>query len=148
VVLTSSCSPIGSLLVDTSTVESAVLDYIRAAPLLSLYEQGEWFKPAQHVKVIGVFGGVEDEIDIDNDNVEIKIINEPGVTGGDKESPVTDKHGGIRLVSKGVKNVVISYLDMETSYPIVVGTPNTSTWVEQNDTDGSGVTIIWKNKRR
>ena len=135
VVFTSSCSPIGGLLHG-----SAALDYIRAAPIRSLYDMQHWFKPAEDVEVFGVFGGVEDPNPIDVIKLEIKIINDPGLVT-EKEISV-DNLAGYLLLSKGVKTVVISYNNMKTSYPIVVGEQGTSGWVEQ-DGSGTGIQIIW-----
>ena len=120
----------------------AAIDYIRAAPIRSLYDQREWFKPADDVKVFGVFGGVEDPNPIDVDKLEIKVIDDPGLNT-EVEIPVPDNQEGVMLFNKGVKTVVISYNNMKTSYPIVVGEPGSSGWVEQ-DGSGAGIIIIWK----
>jgi hypothetical protein len=140
VAFTSSCSPpIGGLLHG-----SAPVDYIRAAPSRVLYDLRNWFRPAdpnEGVQVYGVFGGVEELIDIEK--VEIKVIDDPDIANAEVELPVHNKQEGIPLLSKGVKTVVISYDGMETRYPIVVGEPGTSGWFEQDGT-GSGIQIIWK----
>jgi len=91
--------------------------------------------------VFGVFGGVEDTTPIDVDKLEFKIIDDPGLNT-EMELPVIDNQDGLPLLNKGVKTVVVSYSGMETSYPIVVGEPGTSGWVNQ-DGSGSGIQIIW-----
>jgi hypothetical protein len=95
------------------------IDYIKAVPSKFVYGKNDWFKPAQHVKVVGVFGGVEDIIDIDK--VKIKIIEDPGFI--DNEIPVDDNKEGLVLEFEGPKAVVISYNNMETRYNIAVGAP-------------------------
>ena len=136
VVFTSSCSPIGGLLHG-----GAAIDYIKAAPIRSLYDQREWFKPADDVKVFGVFGGVEDPNPIDVDKLEIKVIDDPGLNT-EVEIPVEDNQVGHPLLTKGVKTIVIGYNNMKTSYPIVVAEPGSSGWVNQ-DGSGTGINIIW-----
>jgi hypothetical protein len=141
VALTSSCSPIGSLLVDSGTV-AAALDYIRAEPLFSLYAKGDSFKPTNDVKVFGIFGGVEEPIPIEQIE-EIKIIKDPGLISEDIEFIFNDNVEEYPLLKEGVKNVVISYSGMEARYPIVVGEKGVTTW-NPPDGSGSGITIIWK----
>ena len=95
------------------------LDYIKAVPSKTYYGQNDRYKPAEHVKVIGVFGGVEDPIDINK--VIIKIIEDPLSTP--KEIPVPDNQQGRVLENQGPKTVVISYKDKEARYDIAVGVP-------------------------
>jgi hypothetical protein len=134
VVFTSSCSaPIGGLLHG---------GYIRAAPIRVLYDQNHWFKPANDVEVFGVFGGQEELIDINK--VKIKLINENPDIESDIIFDIADNQAGIPLLNKGVKTVVINYNGMEARYPIVVGEPGTSSWIEQDGTGGKGIIIIWK----
>jgi hypothetical protein len=141
VVLASGCSaPIGGLIKGGS---AHAVDYIRAAPIRVMYDLRHWFKPAEDVEVFGVFGGVEDPNPIDIDKLNFKIIEDPNIPNAELELPVTDNQGGIPLLTKGVKTVVISYNGMETRYPIVVGEPGTSGWVEQDGT-GSGIKIKWR----
>jgi hypothetical protein len=132
VAFTGCSEPVGSLLYS--------VDYIKAVPTRSiLYGEGDWFKPAQDVKVIGVFGGVEDEIDIDE--VKIKIIHDPGFTI-ETEDTVSNNQTGLRLTSKGPKAVVISYKNMEARYDIAVGEPGMGDggW---GDGEGSGIILNW-----
>jgi len=138
VAITSGCSPIGGL-----QHTGPALDYIRAAPIRILYDLRNRFKPAEDVKVYGVFGGVEDPNPIEIDKLKIKVIDDPDIPNAEVEIPVTDNQEGVPLLSKGVKTVVISYNGMETRYPIVVGEPGTSGWVEQ-DGSGTGIQIIWR----
>jgi hypothetical protein len=128
VAFTISCSsPIGSLLDN--------IDYIKAVPSKSLYGQKDWFKPAKDLKVIGVFSGVEDEIDINK--VEIKIIEDPLSTPN--EIIVNNNQEGCFLENKGPKTVVITYRDLEARYDIAVGEPGTGEigWGD----GGTGITI-------
>jgi len=113
VAFTGCAEPVGSLLYS--------VDYIIAKPNRSLYGRKDWYKPAQDVKVIGVFGGVEDEIDINK--VEIKIIEDPLSTP--REIIITDNQEGCFLEFEGPKTVVITYRDMEARYDIAVGAPGT-----------------------
>ena len=140
VVITSSCSPIGALLFEPNT--SAAIDYIRAEPLLSLYDKGASFKPANDVKVFGVFGGVEQVIPIERIE-EIKIIKDPGLNSEGVEFVFTGDVVEYPLSKEGVKNVVIRYSGMEARYPIVVGEKGSTTWIVP-DGSGSGISIIWK----
>jgi len=140
VVITSSCSPIGALLYEPTI--NAALDYIRAEPLLSLYDKGASFKPANDVKVFGIFGGVEEPIPIERIE-EIKIIKDPGLNSEDVEFTFTDDVKEYQLSKEGVKNVVIRYSGMEARYPIVVGEKSPTTWIVP-DGSGSGISIIWK----
>jgi hypothetical protein len=126
VAFTGGCSaPIGNLL-DT-------IDYIKAVPIRYLYEEGETVNPANDVKVIGVFGGVEEDIDIDK--VEINIINDPGYAGEKEQSVYVP-------LSEGIKDVVITYNNMKTRYTIAVGEEGTNPgggW----GPGGSGIKINW-----
>jgi len=114
VVFISCAEPVGSLLYS--------VDYIRAEPNKILYGQKDWFKPAdprEGVKVYGVYGGVEEEIDINN--VKIKIIEDPLSTPN--EIIINDNQEGCFLENKGPKKVVITYRDKEARYDIAVGEP-------------------------
>jgi len=105
-------TPVGSILYS--------VDYIKAVPSKYLYGEDDWFKPAQHVQVIGVFGGVEEVIDIDK--VEIIIIEDPDMnTGG--VITVTNNQAGLKLEKEGNKRIVITYNKWETHYDIAVGVP-------------------------
>jgi hypothetical protein len=130
---TAGCSsPIGGIL-DS-------IDYIKAVPSKAAYGQDEWFRPAEDLKVIGVFGGVEEDIDIDK--VTIKIVQEPGYSG-EKEYPVTNNQQGLKLVYTGLKTVVISYDNLEASYAIIVGEPGTGNPGWGNSPGGTGIGIDW-----
>jgi len=137
VAFTSGCSsPIGSLL-----VAGPALDYIRAEPNRFLYSKYDLFIPVKHMEVFGIFGGKKKPIDIDK--VEIKIIENPGMTG-EKEVPVKDNHEGLVLEFEGIKKVVITSGNMETYYHIEVGEPGTgddSKW--SGSGGGSGIVIYW-----
>jgi len=137
--LTSGCSaPIGGLLHGGSAL---AVDYIRAAPIRILYDQRHWFKPEKDVEVFVVLGGVEDPNPIDIDKLQFKIIDDPGLNT-EMEIVVIDNEEGLPLLNKGVKTVVVSYEGMETRYPIVVGEPGTSGFVNQ-DGSGTGIEFIW-----
>jgi len=130
------CSePVGSLLYS--------VDYIMAEPNRILYGENDEFMPAKDLKVIGVFGGVEDVIDINK--VGIKIIHLEGFTG-EKEEPVDNKDGYL-LDSTGRKKIVITYNNLETRYYIAVGEPGIDEggWgVNPDGSSGSsGIIIIW-----
>ena len=131
VAFTGCSDPTGSLLYS--------IDYIKAVPNKFLYGHNDPFVPAKHVKVIGVFGGVEDPIDITK--VKIKIIHDPGYIN-EKEEPVPDNQKGLVLESEGIKTVVITYNDMETRYDIAVGEPGMGEggW---GDGEGAGIVITW-----
>jgi len=131
VVITGCSAPVGSLLYS--------VDYIKAVPSKVLYGKNEWFKPTQHVKVYGVYGGVEDEIDIDK--VEIKIIENPGFSNN--ELPVDDNNQGLVLESEGSKVVIITYNDKEARYNIAVGGPK-GTGESGWGGGGTGIKIIWE----
>jgi hypothetical protein len=110
VAFTSGCSaPIGGLEVDNTR------DYIRAAPRKFLYAKDTLFK-VEDVDVIGVFGGRERLIEIN----EVKIAITPPFS---RDPVPVDKEKGLPLENKGVNTVVISYLDMVTDYPIQVAAP-------------------------
>jgi len=132
VVFTGCSEPVGSLLHS--------IDYIKAVPSKSAYGQYDWFKPAEHVTVIGVFSGVEEKIDINK--VKIKIIQEPGFSG-EKEFPVTDNQKGLPLANTGLKTVVITYNNLEASYAIIVGEPGTGNPGWGNSNGGTGIIINW-----
>jgi len=141
VVLTSSCSPIGALLVEPSTV---VFDYIKAVPKKFLYGDQEPFLPAdpdEGVEVFGVFGGEEELIPIDK--VKIKIIYNPDRTG-EFETLIPDNLEGFRLTPNGfgIIKIVISYMGLETFYHIQVGAPGTGS---SNEWSGgvTGIIIEW-----
>jgi len=136
VAFTSGCSsPIGSLL-----FADAALDYIRAEPNRFLYGKYDLFIPVKHMEVFGIFGGKEKPIDIDK--VEIKIIENPGMTG-EKEVPVKDNQEGLVLEFEGIKTVVIKYLDMKTNYNIQVGEPGTGDDTVWGEEGGTGIVITW-----
>jgi len=135
VAFTGCSEPVGSLLYS--------VDYIKAVPSKTLYGQNEWFRPVKHVKVVGVFGGVEDEIPIEN--VAIKIIENPGFSG-ENELPVTDNQTGLVLEFEGPKEVVITYNNYETRYRIAVGEPGVGEEGGWGD-GGTGIVIIWDGVR-
>jgi len=125
------CSePIGGLEVDNTR------NYIRATPHKFLYPVDAYFM-VKDVDVVGVFGGRERLIDINDNDVKIKITppfsNEPIL--------VDDKEKGVQLKSKGVNTVVISYRDMVTDYPIQVAAPGD---VPGWNGGGGGTSIIIK----
>jgi len=136
--------PIGSL--------EYSLDYIKAIPSRSLYGKNDQFIPAQHMKVIGVFGGVEDKIDIDI--VKIKLIydkiDDDVQYNNEKELPVSDNQMGITLEWKGPYTVIITYNHngtlFETSYNIAVGEPGTGEGGWPGSEGGSGFIIEWPFK--
>ena len=120
VAFTTSCSPIGALLVDTSTV--AVQDYIKVVPKRYLFEQNEDFIPEEDIeKVIGIFGGKEQVIKINDENLLIKII-EPGITTNPVPVPV-DKEEGFPLEIDNSYTIILNYRDVKTDYPIQVVKP-------------------------
>ena len=133
VAFTNGCSePIGSL--------EYFIDYIKAVPSKTYYGQKDWFKPADPhdgVKVYGVFGGVEEELDIDK--VMIKIVEDPHSTP--KEIIIDDNQEGCFLENQGPKKVVITYRDKEARYDIAVGGPGTGNigWGD----GGTGIEIIY-----
>jgi hypothetical protein len=112
------------------------LDYIKAEPSKTIYGEKSWFKPAQEVKVLGVFGGVEETIHIDN--VKIKIIEDPHTTPN--VIPVLDNQDGCFFEYQGPKWVVITYRDKETHYDIAVGEPGVG-GVGWGNSGGTGITI-------
>jgi len=115
------------------------VDYIKALPRIAYYGMNDLFVPAKDVKVIGVFGGVEEVIDINK--VEIRIIHDPGFNT-EKEQLVTG--GRCLLETEGPKDVVITYNNLETSYRIAVGAPGTGDGYVWGDADdGSGIIINW-----
>jgi hypothetical protein len=134
VALTGCSGPIGGLLNS--------IDYIKVVPKKILYGEGDWFIPAEHVKVVSVFSGVEETIDIDN--VKIKLILDPDATndGSDKEYPVTNNQNGLRLTNQGPYTVVVTYKKMEVRYDIAVGAPGTGD-VAWGDREGSGIILNW-----
>ena len=152
VVFTTGCdTPIGSLLADSSN--GPTVDYIKAMPRDSYsYSFGKYdkFIPTMHVKVIGVFGGVESPIDINL--VKVRIIQDRGYSDEQPlfEHHVTDLDGfflkndlGLSLDNTGVKTVVINYNNLEASYAIIVGEPGTGggSWIDKSD--GTGIIINW-----
>jgi len=131
--ITGCSEPVGSLLYS--------VDYIKAVPHKILYEEnvGNLFLPADDVTVIGVFGGVEEEIDIDK--VVIHVINDPGYAGSYPPELVPDNRQVFPL-SYGIKEVVITYNNMNTSYRIAVGLEGTNPsggW----GGGGAGIIINW-----
>jgi len=135
VVLTGCPEPVGSILYS--------VDYIKAVPNRFVYGQNDFFKPVNDVKVIGVFGGVEETISIDN--VGIIIIEDPGLN---TENPitVTNNQNGIRLENEGPKRVVISYNSYEARYDIAVGKPGMGDpgWGDNPNERETGIIIIWQ----
>jgi hypothetical protein len=130
VAFTGCSEPVGSLVYN--------IDYIKAVPSKTLYGQKDWYKPAQDVKVIGVFGGVEEEIPITIKEVEIRIIEDPLSTPN--EIPVPDKQEGCFLENQGPKTVIINYRDKETRYDIAVGEPGMGN-IGWGDGVGTGINI-------
>jgi len=150
VVFTTGCdTPIGSLLDDGPTV-----DYIKAMPSDRYsYSFGQYdkFIPMKHVKVIGVFGGVESLIDINLVRVRIfqdrgysdeTVLREYGTT--DFDGFFLSNNNGLSLDNTGVKTVVINYNNLEASYAIIVGEPGTGggSWGDTK-TEGTGIIINW-----
>jgi len=110
------------------------VDYIKAVPNKYIYGKNDKFIPARDVKVIGVFGGVEDSIDINN--VNIKVVDplsyiDPILIGNNQN--------GEPLDTEGVRHIVISYQNLETHYGISIGAPGTGdfTWGD----GGASITI-------
>lgn len=131
VAFTTSCSvPIGGLLIDNNR------NYIKAEPQRYVYRKDDDPFKVQHVKLLYVFEGRDKYIDINDNEVIIKIINDPGHP---EEMDSFDKtEEGYPFKSKGIKTVVILYLDMKTDYPIEVVDPEEFPGLPN---DG-GVTII------
>jgi len=97
-------------------------DYIIAKPIRFLYEYYENFVPKEGVEVVGIFGGVEQDIKIEDVNVKIKIKNNPsGQEGSFTES---DKDGFPLGSYIGINTVSISYRGMDTNYQIQVKDKN------------------------
>jgi len=122
------------------------VDYIKAVPTRSpQYGQGDWYIPANDVKVYGFFGGVEEEIEIDK--VAIKVIEDPNFSD-ENIIPVYDNQVGTELRWKGLKDVVITYNNLETRYSIAVGEPGTGDGGYGGDPNrGTGVIVIWPKDR-
>ena len=134
VALTSSCSPIGSLLVDSGP--GAVRDYIKVAPKHYLFILKELFIPEDEMRVTGIFNGKVQDIDINDKKLEFKIIVNPGFS--DKVPVTIDREKGFKLEAEGISNIIITYMDMETDYPIQVVKPGTIP-----PSGGSGIEFIW-----
>jgi len=130
VAFTGCSEPVGSLIYS--------LDYIKAVPSKLLYGKNERFKPAEQVQVVGVYGGVEDIIDIND--VEIKIFENPGFSN--VVLSVDDKQEGLVLQTEGPKLVVITYRDKEARYNIAVGGPKGTGDPGWGD-GGTGIVINW-----
>jgi len=126
--------PVGGLLYS--------VDYIKAVPNKATYGRDEWFKPEEHLTVIGVISGKEEIIPIND--VDIKIIQDPDFTDDDKVIPVPNKHIGVQLEHTGLKAVIINYNNLEASYVIIVGEPGevVGGWGSDGES-GTGVVIIW-----
>jgi hypothetical protein len=140
--------PVGSLLYTA--------DYIMPDPKKQDFGQDEWFIPTdkdQKLKIIGIFSGQEEEIDLGL--VDIKIIQDPGFSDEkiiinpmftDQNGFILDKDVGLPLSETGKKKVVINYKNLKTSYSIFVGDPEKvqGGW-GSGDKDGTGIGIIWLN---
>ena len=137
VALTSGCSPIGSLLVDSSV--GAVQDYIKAVPKRYLYEQGEQFIPEEAMLVTGFFDGKKQDIDIYDKNLVIKIIV-PDYSSNPVPADV-DKEDGFPLEIVEIYTVIISYRDMKIDYPIQV--VEKGKLPPDGDEKNHGIQIIW-----
>jgi len=121
------------------------VDYIKAKPSKFVFGITDPYIPAQHLKVYGVFGGVEDEVPIGN--VTIKVISDPGFSS-ERTDPVTDNQSGILFEGEGPKTVVITYNNMEDSYGIAVGVAGIGGdgWGTVGPDDGLGIIIMWDNE--
>jgi len=142
VAFTGCSEPIGSLLHS--------IDYIKAVPSKTYYGANDLFIPARHLKVIGFFGGVQEEIDINK--VKIKLIYDPGFTSEhtiilqpltDGEGFISDNQTGLPLEDQGPYTVVLSYNNLGTSYSIGVGVPGTGGGGFGDGEDGSSLGIDW-----
>jgi hypothetical protein len=140
VAFTACPAPVGSLLYS--------VDYIKAVPSKFMYGKGDAFKPAEDVKVIGVYGGVEDEIEITE--VKIKLIYDPGFTD-ENEMPVDNNKVGRVLENEGPYTVVITYdkmgTDLEARYNIVVGEPGMGNGGWGDNDNGEPIIITWPSDR-
>jgi len=125
-------APIGSILY--------AVDYIKVVPSKTLYGKNDVYIPAKDVKVIGVFGGAEDEIPIDK--VKIKTIFDPGFSN-EKEEPVPDNKEGRVLEFEGPYTVVITYNNLEARYNIAVGEPGMGDGGWGDTSEGTGIKYIW-----
>jgi len=145
VAFTGCSEPVGSLLYSA--------DYIKAEPKKYEYGQYAYFIPTkkeQYLKVIGIFSGKEEEIDLGL--VDIKIIQDPGYSDEkviinlytDHNGFILDKDAGLQLNETGVKEVVIYYKNLKASYRIFVGDPEKMDGGWGNgDRGGTGIGIIW-----
>jgi len=119
------------------------VDYIKAMPKRNLnYGQYDYFIPELDVKVIGVFGGVEEEIA--SSNVSFKLIyDDSSILGGGGESDVPPQTG-CALNKTGPYTVVVNYRNLETRYAIIVGEPGTGGpgWGGDGE-GGAGFIIEW-----
>jgi hypothetical protein len=132
VVFTGCPEPVGSILYS--------VDYIKAVPSKTVYGKNEKFIPAQHVKIIGVFGGTEDLIDITKVNIKVIDPVDPN-----SDFDVKNNQTGDILEYEGLKTVVITHNHngtiLEARYDITVGAPGSGNvgW----GSGGSGITIVY-----
>ena len=129
VVFITGCSPpIGGLLIDNNR------NYIKAEPQRYVYSLNNDRFMLNHVKLLYVFEGREKYINITDNEVQVGIINDPS-NPDDMDSVGIE---GYPFNSKGIKTVVILYLDMKTDYPIQVVNPEEFPGLP----DDGGITII------
>jgi len=133
VAFASSCSPIGSLLVDSNAAQ----DYIKVSPKRYVYIKNETFIPEDELLVSGIFRGKEQDIKINDKNLVIKIL-EPSFS--EPDPVIVDKEKGFKLETEVTYTVIINYLDLKTDYPIEVVPPSKM----PPDMNGShGIEFIW-----
>jgi len=131
------CPPIGTLLVDSNT--GAALEFIRAVPNKFVYTLGyDPFNPAADVDVFVVFKGKEKPIAIEE--VKIIISGYPFSSGDEDIILDVGKKNELEFDKPGIKNIVISYKDMETLYRISVGETETG---DGDNGGGPGIIIDW-----
>jgi len=118
--ITTGCyHPIGGLLSDNTG------NYIKAEPLRYLYRLKDDPFRVGDVKLKYFFEGRAKYIDVNKDEVQFGIIEDPSQSFDPSLVKEVSKQEGYPFNSsiKGSKTVVIFYLDMTTDYPIQVVDP-------------------------
>jgi len=137
IIVLSSCAPLGFL------GEGTVYDTIWAEPKRLFYNLGDSFIPGEELSVYASYRNFTEQIPLNR--VTISIVVRPGYSGSDEyEITESDFILDATFVGKGRKQMVITMDNLTTSYSIMIEDPLGLVPDDDEDPDGGGIGIIWK----
>jgi len=147
IIVLTSCSPLGFLGVDP------VYDTIWAEPKRLFYNLGESYIPSQELTVYATYRNHTEKIPLSR--VALSIVVRPGISrsgangvGEEYDIPGDELFLDATLIGKGRKQIIVTLDNYVTSYYIMIDDPFNLDPDDEEDPDGGGIGIIWKEPKK